>query len=476
MRSKNLAKKYRIGISLVFIAIFSCILLFSHLPQLGYYSAADSNLVQTNIANTSACNPCTQSVTFAASVASGDVIVVAIADSDTSPPTLSVSDNFGSTYSLAVSESTYGNLSIFDATTSTGCASSCNVTVEDSTTASGDYTLSVAIFDVSGVTTTLEQTSAGGGMGTNGLSASTSSSVSFLPGAFLLGAIVWNENGCGMNPGTDFTLAPDTNGPKWGYDDGGEWGAEYEQAATGSPTDFPATITSGFCGGTITWAEAGIALQPPFTTTSTTTSTTTTTSPTTTTTTTISVSISTTTTTVHPSKIPTSTKLSCNPNPDPAKSEATCTAKVTATGGYLPLGKVKFYSSEGGTFSKVTCADSMNTLICTVSYTPPASLAGMTTRITANYFSPKGSDFRYSTAKMPLQITAPKNPITSYIAPPTNAVNQIAPTPIVTIGIYSAIALSGVLALLSIAGIYRSRKDSSRVSLEIAMPPLPSHG
>jgi hypothetical protein len=102
-------------------------------------------------------------------------------------------------------------------------------------------------FEVSGVTTTLAPTSTGTGGCSDTCSISTSSSVEFSPGAFLLAGFTSTNGYYGV--GNGFTLDSQSI-------------AEYASSEVSSPTNFPASYESFMGGVTTTWAEVGVALQP----------------------------------------------------------------------------------------------------------------------------------------------------------------------------------------------------------------------
>lgn len=231
-------------------------------------NAMASSLAQQSSGSTTCTfpTPCTATAPFTSPVASGDVVVVAIWDADGAPT--SVTDSRSSSYSLLASSSAESiTASIYAATLAS--SGSDTVTVTDS--GGSSQRLVVSIFEVGGVTTAQAQASDGSGGCASACSASavsTSSSVTFAPGSFLLAAMVCLN--CTFSGGTGFTFSqPDSS-----------FAFEYATSGVSSPTDFPASFTtSNFQG----WGEAGVAFQPPSTTTTNTMSTTTTSSTTTTT-------------------------------------------------------------------------------------------------------------------------------------------------------------------------------------------------
>jgi hypothetical protein len=112
-------------------------------------------------------------------------------------------------------------------------------------------TYQVYIYEVAGVTTTGAPTAAGSGPSG---SFSTSNTVSFPVGAFLLGVVYYSTptpSGT-TTAGAGFTLSPVTC-PGFGC----QTAAEYSDPVS-SPTNFPASSSTQ----QTEWAEAGIALDP----------------------------------------------------------------------------------------------------------------------------------------------------------------------------------------------------------------------
>jgi hypothetical protein len=329
---------------------------------------------------------CKASANFTSKVTSGNLIVVGIVDDlcqdirciSSSMGSIAVSDTLGSSYGAPYVTLTDPNsadtVQIYVATLSSSGRD--NVTVVDNTGDSAD--LAIFAFEVSGVTTASAETATGTceyncPAGAD-LSSSiyTNSTVSFVPGAFLLSVVAADDSGA--SAGNGYTCYPMNCGS------GTEF-TEYATTGVSSPTNFPATLSTA----ENVEAQVGIALQPIFVTTATLTSTVTRTGSST------------------RSNIPTQAQVTCSPNPDNAGSQTTCTAKISSTHG-TPEGKVKFYSSKGGTLSSVSCTSSAKELVCTVKYTPPASLAGESTTIKANYFARPHSMFSDSHGKTSLKV------------------------------------------------------------------------
>lgn len=231
------------------LVMFAIVLVVEPLPV-----HAASSLVQQNAGG---CDPCSGgfqnewpiSVTFTDNVVSGNVVVVG---AEGYPQTVtSISDSLLSSYSLAETTSTpvSSNLYIYYATLTASGADTVTVTFSAGSTPSA-Y---VFIYEVSGVTTTGVGTASGSGVN-DPVHATTSASVAFQPGAFLLG-VIW----IGLTPtptvtaGQGFTLSSHV-GATWAQ-------AEYSTGGVSSPTNFPASFDPS--GGSTYWGEVGIALNPP---------------------------------------------------------------------------------------------------------------------------------------------------------------------------------------------------------------------
>jgi hypothetical protein len=214
---------------------------------------AASTLIQQN---TSGCvcggSSVVVAVTFSSNVAMGNVIVVGLAFEQFGAVIPPLTDSLGSTFTQAVTATVSpGHVAaIYTATLSSSGADTVTVTFSNSH-GGGEFstTYQVYIYEVAGVTTTGAQTATGSGL--TGGSFSTSSTVSFPVGAFLLGVVYYNDPSGITTAGTGFTLSPVTC-PAGVC----ETAAEYSDPVS-SPTNFPASST-----GTAEWAEAGIALNP----------------------------------------------------------------------------------------------------------------------------------------------------------------------------------------------------------------------
>jgi hypothetical protein len=217
---------------------------------------AASSLVQQN---SGGCDPCTDgfvywpiSVSFTDNVVSGNVVVVAaVAEAQT---VTSISDSLLSSYNLAVTKSDFvANVYIYYTTLTASGADTVTVTFSQSSSA----TAYVFIYEVTGVTNTGVGTASGSGQGSpvfNPVQMTTSTSVVFQPGAFLLGVIWIGSNSYPTTAGQGFTLSPSS--PLWAQ-------AEYSTGGVSSPTNFPATFGPTGFGGSAYWVEAGVALNLP---------------------------------------------------------------------------------------------------------------------------------------------------------------------------------------------------------------------
>jgi hypothetical protein len=237
------------------VVLFMFLLVLEPLPV-----HAAATVVQQSSNGNAFFNPPTSSpvvMVTLSSVTSGDVLVVGVGWRGT---VTSITDTLHSSFSLAASMTggQNGNAAIYIATLSSSgpdtvtsefsipppmpsCGGICGAEI------------AVYVYEVAGVTTTGAAT-ATGGVG-SGDSVSTSTMVSFQPGAFLLG--MTTTCNCSATPGAGFTFSPQPPPPHdiTGYPSY----AEYSDPVS-SPTTFPATLSYGtFYTG---WVEAGIALNP----------------------------------------------------------------------------------------------------------------------------------------------------------------------------------------------------------------------
>jgi hypothetical protein len=219
---------------------------------------AASTLIQQNTNGGGyGTNPVVVAVTFSSNVAMGDVIVVGLAFERFGAVIPPLTDSLGSTFTQAVMATVVppGHVAaIYTATLLSSGPDTVTVTFSNSHGSPPEIlstTYQVYIYEVAGVTTTGAHTATGSGQ--TGGSFSTSSTVSFPVGAFLLGVIYYStpEPSGTTTAGAGFTLSPVTC-PAGGC----QTAAEYSDPVS-SPTNFPASSTQN-----TQWAEAGIALDP----------------------------------------------------------------------------------------------------------------------------------------------------------------------------------------------------------------------
>jgi hypothetical protein len=221
---------------------------------------AAASLVQQNktycMSNWSAapCTSATMSVSFANSVASGDVVLVGVhSGSSISITVSSVSDSLGSSFTQAVMSSNLIGAFVYEyiyyATLSSSGSDQITVTFSSPPT---EYStvFYVFIYEVSGVTTTGATT--GTGAGDYGVPVSTTPTT-FQSGAFLLAILGNSLMSTGVTAGSGFTLTPDDSASEIL----GIAHAQYSTSGVSSPTTFPATFSQSN-----KWVEAGIALNP----------------------------------------------------------------------------------------------------------------------------------------------------------------------------------------------------------------------
>jgi hypothetical protein len=204
---------------------------------------ATSVLVQQNNRGCLGCSSAL-SVSFTSNAARGDLIVVGVVVADASFTLSSLTDSLGSSFTQAVTSN--GTLPpivyIYYGTLSTS-----GVEIITATFSAAAPAESIYIYEVSGVTTAGVATATGSG---TDRSISTSSSVSFQNGAFLLGIIGTNGFGGTATAGSGFTLSTDISGAGITY-------AQYSLSGVSSPTSFQATASSA-----VSWVEDAIALMP----------------------------------------------------------------------------------------------------------------------------------------------------------------------------------------------------------------------
>jgi len=205
---------------------------------------AASTLVQQNNAGCFGCSS-RLSVSFASNVASGDVIVVGVDVSGASFQLTTLADSLGSSFTQAVASPSNAPppiVYIYYATLSKSGAD-----VVTATFAAAAPMQSIYIYEVAGVKTAGLAVSTGSGTGT---SISTSSSVTFQDGAFLLGVIGTNSFGANVTAGVGFTLSTNNSGRSVAF-------AQYSISGVSSPANFEATSNPAQG-----WVEDAIALMP----------------------------------------------------------------------------------------------------------------------------------------------------------------------------------------------------------------------
>jgi hypothetical protein len=193
------------------------------------------------------CTSClTIPVSFSANVAGGNVVVVGVVtyDASATPTATSVSDSLSPSFTQAIASSNgaNGRTTIYYATLPSGGPDTITVGFSP---AAGEA--DVYIYEVSGVTTAGAAAATGSCQPScqSPTSISTSFSLPFPMGAFLLGVTIIPDEP--FTQGTGFTLSP-----QFASQDSA---AQYSTSGVVSPTNFPASIASG-------WAEVGIVLNP----------------------------------------------------------------------------------------------------------------------------------------------------------------------------------------------------------------------
>jgi len=198
----------------------------------------------------------TISASFPSNVASGNVIVAAVAsgDANSNPPATvsSVSDSRGSSFTEAVhvTNTVNAHAYIYYATLSSSGLDTVTVTF---TSDLSDYNgmAYLFIYEVSGVKTTGVATATG--IGWSSGSVSTSSSISFESGAFLVAIMGGQTFSSSWAAGSGFQFSPTHP-----YDIYAQLAkGMYSTSGVFSPTNFPATLSPNQ-----NWVEAAIALSP----------------------------------------------------------------------------------------------------------------------------------------------------------------------------------------------------------------------
>jgi len=218
----------------------SAILLLAGLP---FPVHAASALVQQNNAECFGCSS-RLSVSFLSNAVSGDVVVVGVVVSGASFALTSLADSLGSTFTQGVASSNAPPPVVYIYYATLGKSGAEVVTA---TFAAAAPLQSVYVYEVSGVKT--GGLAAATGTGTSTF-ISTSSSVAFDGGAFLLGVIGTNSFGANVTGGAGFVMSTINSGRSVAF-------AEYSISGVASPSNFQATSNSA-----LGWAEDAIALMP----------------------------------------------------------------------------------------------------------------------------------------------------------------------------------------------------------------------
>ena len=236
---------------------------------------ASSSLIQRNSTwcNTfhsyDICNDAaTLSVSFASSVISGNLLIVAVTvGSNPQVTVLTISDSRGSSFTQAISYSMTNNYAYayiyYAILTSSGpdtvTATFSAVPYKDPSDPLGGTGIAyLHIFEVSGVTTTGVATGKGAGL-LSGVGTISTSSTAFQSGAFLV-AIAAEDILTGLwTVGTGFTLSPNPSDDEFN----GLSMTEYAVSGVSSPTTFPATLSASG-GSDKNWVEVGAAFNPGY--------------------------------------------------------------------------------------------------------------------------------------------------------------------------------------------------------------------
>jgi hypothetical protein len=235
-----------VGVTLVGFAFISLIL-SQALPV-----HAASTLVEQNNGGCDSCSSTTLSVPFLANVASGDLVVAGIIIGPGSAggnTVLSIDNTRSSTFTLAVSVTGVQSVPIvfiYYAVLSSSGPDTVSVTFSKTAQRQNMY-----VFEVSGVLTPPAGTSTGKNLvNIPTASMSTSMSVNFQAGAFLLGVLGTNNNGH-VSAGSGFQLSADKSSSALAQ------GAEFATSGVSSPANFPMSANV-----VTNWAEAGMAFNP----------------------------------------------------------------------------------------------------------------------------------------------------------------------------------------------------------------------
>jgi len=258
LRSKRLTAGF-------LLVMFAVVLVVEPLPV-----HAASSLVQQNgvfCAPAGGAIRCgsTLSVPFSSNVASGNVVVAAIASGDAAwnPPATvtSVGDSLGSSFTQAVSAS-HGVEYAYIYYATLASSGPDTVTVTFSVDISDQNGMAyLYIYEVSGVKTTGVATGTGSGTIPDFSGSISTSSTAFLNGAFLVAIMANNIESSNWGAGSGFELSPPPHDPRGTVDQFVRLSkAEYSTSGVSSPTTFPATLSS--TNPSQDWVEAAIALSP----------------------------------------------------------------------------------------------------------------------------------------------------------------------------------------------------------------------
>jgi hypothetical protein len=259
LRSKRLTAAF-------LLVIFAVVLVVEPLPVLAVSSLVQQNGVLCAPAGGIIRCGSTLSVHFSSNVASGNVVVAAIASGDAAwnPPATvaSIGDSLGSSFTQAVSTSHDLQYAyIYYAVLSSSGPDTVTVTFSVDLS-DGNGMAYLYIYEVSGVKTTGVATGTGyGAFGDTDWHTISTSSTAFQSGAFLLAIMANSVISSEWGAGSGFQFSP---GPCDANNNCDVFvrlsKAEYSTSGVSPPTTFPATLRSGQGGD---WVEAAIALSPP---------------------------------------------------------------------------------------------------------------------------------------------------------------------------------------------------------------------
>ena len=244
--------------------MFAVVLVVEPLPVLAVSSLVQQNGVLCAPAGGIIRCGSTLSVHFSSNVASGNVVVAAIASGDPSPATVaSIGDSLGSSFTQAVSTSHDLQYAyIYYAVLSSSGPDTVTVTFSHDLSDENGMAY-LYIYEVSGVTTTDLATGAGSGDLPVPPSSGpiSTSSTNFQSGAFLVAIMANNIISSDWGAGSGFQFSPGPCDANNNCDVLVRLSkAEYSTSGVSPPTTFPATLsTTGNQGGN--WVEVGLALN-----------------------------------------------------------------------------------------------------------------------------------------------------------------------------------------------------------------------